>query len=126
MVYDIFKILESLPWVPIALLVLTLIISEVHALRSRVTEEPYTRDGSEGFLPPDGDGYEYCVSASNGVYILHRCGRVYRVYLIFGSISGVPLRRDRRGVYFIVRANNPSAVEIAVDRIFREERSRHG
>ena len=117
MSYHITKALEIMPYVTIGLLALLLLFFEIKAFRESHGDSPVGDPARGGFLPPPGDGYEYCVSAGVIVYILRKASNRFRVYLVQGDANGVSFKRDRYGQYISLRCENAATAEKIADNL---------
>ena len=119
MYYSMEQTLTVLPYLCWGILGVTLLFLEIRFYASQVKLGKDPEPGRGGFIQPPGDGYEYYATKGVIVYILKK-GDHYRVYLETSSPpSGVALRRDRYGTYFLVRAKNTAEAERIVDQSFK-------
>lgn len=118
MYYDIELTLEFFPYACIAILVVILVFFEIKNLKEMLIDRPNSDPGRGGFIPPSGDGYEYYVSSSTIVYILHKAKNRFRVYLIRGNTPNVHIKHNKYGRYFTVRCEDTGTAEKIVDNAF--------
>lgn len=75
-------------------------------------------EGRTGRAMPCNKGYEYYTPDGSRVRLCHTCGTLYKVY-VFDDNCPVPVRQDRVGSYFTVRAHSAQAAEYAVDDLYQ-------
>lgn len=97
--------LNILAYGGIALLVILLVVFEIKEGRIGRGHTPQNR------------GYEYYTESGETLRIRHVFGSLYKVY-VFGCCP-VTTKKDRFGVYFLVRARNTSEAEFLIDGIYR-------